>query len=107
MIAVSLSVIGFFKRRRDAENAWRRWIAPGAAMLALSAVLALILLNFDLLLGPAGTFLLRWGLPGLVLVAALAGFLRAEVLRTKDPETYAAIGGPLEDDEPVKLEVGR
>ncbi|WP_340684160.1 APC family permease [Amycolatopsis coloradensis] len=107
MIAVSLSVIGFFKRRRDAENAWRRWIAPGAAMLALSAVLALILLNFDLLLGPAGTFLLRWGLSGLVLVAALAGFLRAEVLRTKDPETYAAIGGPLEEDEPVALRAGR
>ncbi|MFI9450438.1 APC family permease [Amycolatopsis sp. NPDC052450] len=103
MIAVSLSVIGFFKRRRQAENAWRRWIAPGLAILALSAVLALILANFDLLLGPAGTFLLRWGLPGLVLVAALIGFLRAEVLRTKDPGTYAAIGGPPEDEgaEPV------
>jgi len=65
----------------------------------MSAVLALILLNFDVLLGPAGTFLLRWGLPGLVVLAALVGFLRAEVLRTRDPETYAGIGGPLEDDE--------
>ncbi len=111
MIAVSLSVIGFFKRRRRAENAWRRWIAPGLAILALSAILALILLNFDVLLGPAGTFLLRWGLPGLLVVAALVGFLRAEILRTRDPETYAGIGGPIEDGdderEPARLRVGR
>lgn len=107
MIAVSLSVIGFFKRRRRAENAWRRWIAPGLAILALSAVLGLILLNFDLLLGPAGGFLLRWGLPGLVVLAALAGFLRAEVLRTRDPDTYAGIGGPLEDDEHEPRPVAR
>jgi amino acid transporter len=107
MIAVSLSVIGFFKRRRHAENAWRRWIAPSLAIVALSAILALILLNFDLLLGPAGNFLLRWGLPGLLVAAALAGFLRAEFLRTRDPETYAGIGGPVEEDEAGREPAGQ
>lgn len=105
MIAVSLSVIGFFKRRRHAENVWRRLVAPALAILALSVILALILLNFDLLLGPAGPFLLCWGLPGLLVAAALAGFLRAEFLRTRDPETYVRIGGPVEEEgagrEPV------
>lgn len=111
MIAVSLSVIGFFKRRRHAENAWRRWIAPGLAILALSVILALILLNFDLLLGPGGTFVLRWGLPGLLVAAALAGFLRAEFLRTRAPETYIRIGGSVDEDEagrePVGMRAGR
>ncbi|MEC3982667.1 APC family permease [Amycolatopsis sp. H20-H5] len=98
MIAVSLSVIGFFRRRQRTENAWRRWIAPVLAAVLLSAVLVMILINFDLLLGPEGTPLLRWGLPGLLVAGGLAGFLRAELLRTRDPEVYAGIGGsPVED----------
>jgi len=114
MIAVSLSVIGFFLRKQVAETAWRSRIAPGIAAVVLTAILVLIVANFDLLLGPSGTDpLLRWGLPGLLLVAGLAGFLRAEVLRTRSPEVYARIGGrtPVDEDddepEPVRLREGR
>ncbi|MFE0024674.1 APC family permease [Amycolatopsis sp. NPDC059021] len=99
MVAVSLAVIGFFRRRAGEETAWRRWIAPGLAALALAAILVLILVNFDLLLGAAGTTALRWALPGLLLAAGLAGFGRAEVLRFRRPEVYARIGGAVQDDE--------
>jgi amino acid transporter len=103
MIAVSLSVIGFFRRRPGRETWWRRLGAPALAAVTLTAILVLIIVNFDVLLGPAGSIpLLRWGLPGLLALAGLAGFLRAEALRTRRPDVYAGIGGPLRDDELVE-----
>lgn len=103
MVAVSLSVIGFFRRRPGRETWWRRAGAPALAAVTLTAVLVLIVVNFDVLLGPAGSIpWLRWGLPGLLVLAGLAGFLRAEALRTRRPEVYAAIGGPLREDELVE-----
>ncbi|MEV6648348.1 APC family permease [Amycolatopsis sp. NPDC051371] len=102
MIAVSLSVIGFFRRRPGRETWWRRTGAPALAAVTLTAILVLIIVNFDVLLGPAGSIrLLRWGLPGLLVLAGLVGFLRAEALRTRHPDVYAGIGGPLRDDELV------
>ncbi|MFI5592611.1 APC family permease [Amycolatopsis sp. NPDC051758] len=100
MIAVSLSVIGFFRRFPGRETWWRRIGAPALAAVTLTAILVLIIANFGVLLGPAGAIpWLRWGLPGLLVLAGLAGFLRAEALRTRSPDVYAAIGGPLRDDE--------
>ncbi|WP_372670982.1 APC family permease [Amycolatopsis kentuckyensis] len=100
MVAVSLSVIGFFRRRPGRETWWRRAGAPALAAVTLTAVLVLIVVNFDVLLGPAGSIpWLRWGLPGLLVLAGLVGFLRAEALRTRRPDVYAAIGGPLREDE--------
>lgn len=103
MVAVSLSVLGFFARRPGRETWWRRRGAPALAAVTLTAVLVLIIVNFDVLLGPAGAIpALRWGLPGLLLLAGLVGFFRGEALRTRQPDVYAGIGGPLrEDDEPV------
>ncbi|GAA4554002.1 APC family permease [Amycolatopsis samaneae] len=103
MIAVSLAVIGFFRRRTEVETAWRRWVAPLLAALALTA----ILVHFDLLLGEAGTTPLRWALPGLLLVAGLAGFGRAAVLRARRPDRYARIGGPVAPGEPEQPREGR
>ncbi|VVJ16467.1 Uncharacterized amino acid permease [Amycolatopsis camponoti] len=100
MIAVSLSVIGFFRRRPGSETWWRRAGAPAIAAVTLTAILVLIIVHFDVLLGPAGSIpSLRWGLPGLLALAGLAGFLRAEALRTRRPDVYAGIGGPLREDE--------
>ena len=100
MIAVSLSVIGFFRRFPGRETWWRRIGAPALAAVTLTAILVLIIANFGVLLGPAGAIpWLRWGLPGLLVLAGLAGFLRAEALRTRSPDVYAGIGGPLRDDE--------
>lgn len=97
MIAVSLSVIGFFRRYPAQENRWRRLFAPLLAALALTAILVLIMVNLDVLVGPSGAIpQLRWGMPGALALAGLAGFLRAEALRTRRPAVYAGIGGPVQ-----------
>jgi amino acid transporter len=99
MIAVSLSVIGFFRNRPGVESAWRRLIAPALAAILLTAILTLIVVNFDVLLGPGASPTLRWGLPGSLFVVGLIGFLRAEQLRTRRPEVYAGIGGQVADED--------
>ena len=109
MIAVSLSVIGFFRRHQTDESAWRRWIAPSLAAILLTTVLGFILVNFDKLLGSAGSQPWRWVLPWLLLLSGLVGFLRAEAVRTRRPAAYDGIGGPVGadvddgDDEPALL----
>ena len=55
---------------------------------------------------PTPTSPLRWILPGLVLLAAVAGALWATRLKSAHPDVYAAIGttgGSMDDDESVVL----
>jgi amino acid transporter len=93
MAMVSISVIGFFGRRRGTETTWQRIIAPALATLFLLAILVLILMNFDRLLGSEQDSALRWILPGLLAVGAIAGLVRSSVLRNRKPAAYAKIGG--------------
>ena len=71
---------------------WQRAIAPTLATIALVALVALLIGNFDALLGTDPTSPLRWILPGLVLLAAVAGALWAMRLKSARPDVYAAIG---------------
>jgi amino acid transporter len=93
MAMVSISVIGFFRRRAGTESTWQRLIAPALATIFLLVILVLILANFDRLLGAEQGSALRWILPGLLLAAALAGFARSAVLRNRKPAAYAKVGG--------------
>lgn len=92
LAAVSVSVIGFFRKREHDEPVWRHTIAPALAAVCLLVVLVLIISNFDVLLGTAGDSPLRWILPGILLLAAVIGFIRGAVLRSRRPEVYAVIG---------------
>jgi hypothetical protein len=93
MFGTSAAVIGFFRRNPDAPaSAWQRVIAPVLACLLLGAMVIILLVNFDSLLGTDPTSPLRWILPALVLVAALAGAVWALVLRATRPAVYAGIG---------------
>jgi hypothetical protein len=92
LAAVSVSVISFFRRREHDEPVWRHTVAPALAAVSLLVVLVLILWNFDVLLGAAGDSPLRWILPGILLLAAVAGLIRGSVLRSRKPEVYAGIG---------------
>ncbi|WP_413247998.1 APC family permease [Sinomonas flava] len=93
MAIVSVAVIGFFRRRRDlAVGPWTGVVAPGLGAAALAAVFALIVANFDVLLGLTEPSPLSWALPAVVLAPGLAGIAWALRLRRTDPALYARIG---------------
>ncbi|ALL77607.1 amino acid permease [Pseudonocardia sp. EC080610-09] len=94
MTGTSVAVIGFFRRNRTAPvSVWSRLVAPALAALLLAAILVVLVGNFDALLGTDPSSPARWVLPGVVLVAAVAGGAWALSLRRNRPEVYEGIGG--------------
>jgi amino acid transporter len=91
MATTSFAVIAFFRQNAGLEhNTIRTMIAPAIGGIALLAVLVVALANFDILIGNTG--FLTWFLPSLLLVAAVAGVIAAQVVKTRSPELYAAMG---------------
>jgi amino acid transporter len=109
MAATSVAVIGYFRGHRDAQaSAWQRLVAPVLAALVLFTLVALLIGNFDALLGTDPTSPLRWILPGIVLLAGVVGGVWGEVLRRLRPAIHRHIGqGALQpEDEPTDLPGG-
>lgn len=77
-------------------------IAPVLAAVVLFGLVALLVANFDSLVGSDPDDPLRWILPGMVLLAAAIGAAWAAYLRSNRPDVYAEIGrsamGPAEDE---------
>jgi amino acid transporter len=92
MAGTSAAVVGYFRNRKTEENLWQRAIAPSMATVVLLALVVLLIANFDSLLGTDPSSPLRWILPALVLVAAVAGIVWAIVLRRTNPDVYQGIG---------------
>ena len=67
-----------------------RAVAPTWAAVGLLAMLVVIVTNFGALVGPDSP--LRWLLPALAGVVAVAGAGWGAVLRTRSPEVYGGIG---------------
>jgi amino acid transporter len=106
MAGTSAAVVGYFRNHPRAATTWQRLVAPGAATIVLLALVLLIVANFDALLGTDPTSPLRWILPGLVLLAGVAGAIWGAFLRTRRPDVYRGIGRTAmapEDEEPVAL----
>ncbi|MFI0738412.1 APC family permease [Streptomyces sp. NPDC021100] len=92
MIAASAGVIVFFVRRGAARaQAWRL-VASGVAGLALTVIAVITVRDFDALVGSGPGSPLRWLLPGIVLVALVAGLVLGAVLKSVRPEVHARIG---------------
>jgi amino acid transporter len=93
MTLTSAAVVGFFRHRpEDGVSAWQRRIAPTLATVLLSAVLLVLVVNFDALLAPGNPGYLAWLLPGVTVIAALLGLGWGLVLRAIRPDVYAAVG---------------
>ena len=92
MALTSFAVVGYLNRHAAWYGTWTRVIAPTAAGLALAAVFAMIVANFDVLIGLQEESILGWLLPVIVLLPGLLGLLWAGGLRRRRPEVYAGIG---------------
>ncbi|GIG91709.1 APC family permease [Plantactinospora endophytica] len=102
MTLTSASVVGFFRRSPAAEvSTWQRLVAPALATVLLSAVLVVLLVNFDALLAPGNPSYLAWLLPSVTLVAALLGLGWGLLLRANRPAVYEAVGRGAADPEPA------
>jgi amino acid transporter len=92
MALASFAVIAFFARHPDFDsNVFRTTIAPIVGGLAMSAVAIYAASQFGLLIGNPESPL-RWILPALIIVAAVAGVLAAINLKRRSPELYAQMG---------------
>ena len=106
MAGTSAAVVGYFRHHPRSATTWQRSIAPGAATVVLVALVLLLVVNFDSLLGTDPTSPLRWILPGLVLLAGVLGAAWGMFLRARRPGVYGGIGSTAmapEDDEPAAL----
>jgi amino acid transporter len=106
MAGTSAAVVGYFRNHPRAATPWQRLFAPASATVVLLALVLLVVANFDALLGTDPTSSLRWILPGLVLLAGLAGALWGILLRARRPDVYRGIGRTAmapEDEESVAL----
>lgn len=92
MALTSFAVVGYLGRHRARYSIWTRLIAPTAAGIALTALFAVIVANFDVLIGLEEPSMAGWLLPVIVLVPGLAGMLWALGLRRRRQDVYAGIG---------------
>lgn len=91
MALSSFAIIAFFARNRELDsNVLRTVVAPLAAGVALSSILAYAIANFGLLIASGGA--LVWILPSLLLIVAALGVAASMRLRSSSPQLYAEMG---------------
>lgn len=91
MALTSFSVVAFFSANPGLEpDAVRTRVLPAIAGLALVFVIFQIVVNFGNLSGASGA--LGWFLPGLVLIAAVVGYVLAVSLKGRDATAFARLG---------------
>lgn len=89
-VLVSLAVIAFFWRDHKGLNVWRRMIAPGLSAAGLSACIALMAANLDLVSGSKS--LVVQSFPALLLLIGPGGAGLATWTRWRRPEANFGIG---------------
>jgi hypothetical protein len=72
------------------ESALATKVLPVISGLVLAYLFVIIFRDFGALTGAAGW--LGLGLPGLVIVCGIIGFLLASALASRDPAKFAALG---------------
>jgi amino acid transporter len=78
-------------RGPDAENLWRRRIAPLLGVLSGAVVLGTMVVNVDSMLGVGPDSSLPFVIPAVVILVAVAGIVWALYLRSARPEVYSKI----------------
>ena len=91
MIFTSVAVVRYY-RAQGRPLGFQLGFAPICSAVALTAVLVVSIVNMDSLTGAESGAALRWVLPGIVLLTAVAGAALALRIRRTNPVVYAAIG---------------
>ncbi len=89
LFVTSLAVIAYFWRDDRGYSPVVRLWAPALAALGLGTVFALILVNFDVMIGAEGPSPLVVVMPAIILGSGVVGLVWGEVLRRTKPAIYA------------------
>jgi amino acid transporter len=97
LVATCVAALGFFARTPQpagaaAEGQWTRVVGPLLGFVAGALVLGVTVTHLDTLLAVAPGSLMTAVVPGLVVLAALAGLGWALWLREQNPRVYQGIG---------------
>jgi hypothetical protein len=88
MALASFAVVAFFARHRDFDrNVARTAVAPIVGGVAMTTVAVYVASQFGLLIGNPDSPL-RWIVPALIVVAAIARVIAAFTLKSRSPELY-------------------
>lgn len=98
---VALAVIGYFRNDPRDTTPWTRLISPVIAFILLCGLYALILYNFNVLLGQTETNALTFVLPLLLVVPGILGIFWGNSLKHGKPDVYEAIGRGAPEPEDV------
>lgn len=104
MTLVSLAVIGFFHRDQRGVSLWARLIAPAISAGLMTALLLLILANFNVLLGQTEANALTWIPPAAVVIPGVVGVLVGVTMKRRRPADYARVGRGSVSEEPPAMD---
>jgi amino acid transporter len=88
----AFAVVGYFRKNNHGLSIWTTMIAPAVSGVVLIIVFILILGNFPMMLDTTLSDPTTFILPGLILLALVAGMIWASMLRSRDPQKYQQIG---------------
>ena len=90
----SLAVMGYFRRHKNLENTWTALASPLLALVGLSGILSLILINFPLLLG-VDVGMVAALVPLSFAAAAFIGVIYGVKLKRTHPAVWASVGAGI------------
>lgn len=105
LLTTSISVFFYFRKREGLYPAFVTKIAPAIAIVGFGIMFALILANFENLIGDADLWYLVFIIPSIILLCGVAGFIRGEILKRSKPHIYANIGSGHRPSEVVHEQV--
>ena len=91
LAVTSVAVVAWFARNPHGRGVGTRVVAPVVAAIGLLVVAALILMNFDVMIGAEGPSPLVVVMPAIIIGTGVVGLIWGEVLRHTRPEVYRAM----------------
>lgn len=91
LAVTSIAVVAWFSRNHHGHGVGTRVVAPAISALGLLTVAALILVNFDLMIGAEGPSPLVAIMPGIIIGSGVVGLIWGEVIRRLRPDVYRAM----------------